>query len=201
MMIITGCTNLLVFCLSNLACGVLTDHNYLQNDTHRNPMILTDNYQYTTCLLYYFDFNECTQEQSYLQLVNPVIIDISWYMQICQNNIHKVINQRYTCYSDTLHSYDFQDRAFLVYLRCPSSPSRINDYLAYRQRWKCVWIVLVHNCCVARMLPREVKLVLEWTGLPWDHGGSFHVKSSDFWPYFHGPPPILLKFGTLVGIV
>ena len=32
-------------------------------------------------------------------------------------------------------------------------------------------------------------------------GGSFHVKSSDFWPYFHGPPPILLKFGTLVGIV
>ena len=29
-------------------------------------------------------------------------------------------------------------------------------------------------------------------------GGSFHVKSSDFWPFFHGPPPILLKFGTLV---
>ena len=27
---------------------------------------------------------------------------------------------------------------------------------------------------------------------------SFHVKSSDFWPFFHGPPPILLKFGTLV---
>ena len=31
--------------------------------------------------------------------------------------------------------------------------------------------------------------------------GSFHVKSSDFWPFFHGPPPILLKFGTLVEIV
>ena len=31
--------------------------------------------------------------------------------------------------------------------------------------------------------------------------GSFHVKSTDFWPFFHGPPPILLKFGTLVGIV
>ena len=31
--------------------------------------------------------------------------------------------------------------------------------------------------------------------------GSFHVKSSDFWTFFHGPPPILLKFGTLVGIV
>ena len=30
--------------------------------------------------------------------------------------------------------------------------------------------------------------------------GSFHVRSSDFWPFFHGPPPILLKFGTLVGI-
>ena len=28
--------------------------------------------------------------------------------------------------------------------------------------------------------------------------GSFHVKSSGD---FHGPPPILLKFGTLVGIV
>ena len=27
--------------------------------------------------------------------------------------------------------------------------------------------------------------------------GSFHVKSSDD---FHGPPPILLKFGTLIGI-
>ena len=32
-------------------------------------------------------------------------------------------------------------------------------------------------------------------------GGSFHVKSTDFWPFFHGPPPILLKFCTLVGIV
>ena len=31
--------------------------------------------------------------------------------------------------------------------------------------------------------------------------GSFHVKSTDFWPFFHGPPPILLKFCTLVGIV
>ena len=31
--------------------------------------------------------------------------------------------------------------------------------------------------------------------------GSFHVKSSDFWPFFHGPPPILLKFGTLVELV
>ena len=31
-----------------------------------------------------------------------------------------------------------------------------------------------------------------------DRIGSFHVKSSGD---FHGPPPILLKFGTLVGIV
>ena len=30
------------------------------------------------------------------------------------------------------------------------------------------------------------------------YSGSFHVKSTDG---FHGPPPILLKFGTLVGIV
>ena len=30
---------------------------------------------------------------------------------------------------------------------------------------------------------------------------SFHVKSTDFLPFLHGPPPILLKFGTLVGIV
>ena len=28
--------------------------------------------------------------------------------------------------------------------------------------------------------------------------GSFHVKSTDG---FHSPPPILLKFGTLVGFV
>ena len=31
--------------------------------------------------------------------------------------------------------------------------------------------------------------------------GSFHIKSTDFWPFFHGPLPILLKFGTLEGIV
>ena len=31
--------------------------------------------------------------------------------------------------------------------------------------WKCVWIVFSRNCCVARMLPREVNLVSEWTGL------------------------------------
>ena len=27
-------------------------------------------------------------------------------------------------------------------------------------------LVIAHNCCMARMLPREAELVLEWTGLP-----------------------------------
>ena len=31
--------------------------------------------------------------------------------------------------------------------------------------------------------------------------GSSHVKSTDFWPFFHGSPQIILKFGKLVGIV
>ena len=35
----------------------------------------------------------------------------------------------------------------------------------YRQWWKCESIVFAPNCSMARMLPREVKLVSEWTGL------------------------------------
>ena len=42
----------------------------------------------------------------------------------------------------------------------------------YRQWWTCEWMVLAHNCCMARMLPREVKLEPEWTGLP----GGWSVK-------------------------
>ena len=34
------------------------------------------------------------------------------------------------------------------------------------QLWKCEWIVVARNCCMARMLHREVELVSEWTGLP-----------------------------------
>ena len=36
----------------------------------------------------------------------------------------------------------------------------------YRRQLKCEWIVFARNCCVARIPPREVKLVSEWTGLP-----------------------------------
>ena len=28
--------------------------------------------------------------------------------------------------------------------------------------------------------------------------GSFHVNSTNFWMFFHGPPRIVLKFGTVV---
>ena len=42
----------------------------------------------------------------------------------------------------------------------------------YRQWWKCEWVVFVRNCCMARMIPREVELVVEWTSLP----GGWSVK-------------------------
>ena len=28
--------------------------------------------------------------------------------------------------------------------------------------------------------------------------GSFHVNSTNFWMFFHAPPRIVLKFGTVV---
>ena len=34
----------------------------------------------------------------------------------------------------------------------------------YRRWWKCECLVVACNCCMTRMLPREVEL--EWTGLP-----------------------------------
>ena len=48
-------------------------------------------------------------------------------------------------------------------------------------------------CVKENSIYEKVDLVV--SGTPF---GSFHVKSSGD---FHGPPPILLKFGTLVGIV
>ena len=41
----------------------------------------------------------------------------------------------------------------------------------YRRWWKCEWLVIARNCCMARMLPREAELASEWTGLP-DGGGA-----------------------------
>ena len=43
----------------------------------------------------------------------------------------------------------------------------------YRQLWKCECLVVARNCCMARMLPGEVELVSEWTGLP---GNAKSVK-------------------------
>ena len=34
-----------------------------------------------------------------------------------------------------------------------------------RRWWECEWIVFAGNCSVARMLPIEIELVPEWTGL------------------------------------
>ncbi len=54
----------------------------------------------------------------------------------------------------------------------------------------CVWETVIHASHFKRIHTRlQVCLIIL---------GSFHVKSTDG---FHGPPPILLKFGTLVGIV
>ena len=50
----------------------------------------------------------------------------------------------------------------------------------FRRWWKCERIVLARNCCAARMLPREVELVSEWTGLPGREGGG-GVKYKALW--------------------
>ena len=42
----------------------------------------------------------------------------------------------------------------------------------YRQWWKCERLIVVRNCCMARMLPRETELVSEWTGLSGGGGGQ-----------------------------
>ena len=42
------------------------------------------------------------------------------------------------------------------------APTQLHKWVpGYRQWWKCEWIVVTRNCCMARMLPREVKLVWE----------------------------------------
>ena len=57
----------------------------------------------------------------------------------------------------------------LVFSFSPLMPQLTQLYKwvpGHREWWKCEWIVVAHNCCVARMLTREVELVSEWTGLP-----------------------------------
>ena len=60
--------------------------------------------------------------------------------------------------------YRFTTWAFSFSPRHVSSLICINKYL--RRWWKSGWIIFTLNCCVARMLPREVELVPEWTDLP-----------------------------------
>ena len=55
----------------------------------------------------------------------------------------------------------------------PCSLSCINEYLAIDSGGNVSDLALARNCCLARMLPGEAELVLEWTGLP---GEAKHVK-------------------------
>ena len=50
---------------------------------------------------------------------------------------------------------------FSFYPRHPSSIKCINEYLAIDDGGNVSDLVFARNCCVARMLPREVKLVSE----------------------------------------
>ena len=61
--------------------------------------------------------------------------------------------------------YRFKVWAFLFSPRRPSPFNCINENLAMDDGRNSE--VFMHNCCVARMLPREVKLVPEWTCLQW----------------------------------
>ena len=47
-----------------------------------------------------------------------------------------------------------------------SSPQLYKWVPCYRRWWEYEWIIFACNCSMARMLPRDVELVLEWTGLP-----------------------------------
>ena len=63
--------------------------------------------------------------------------------------------------------YRFEDWAFSF--SPPLMPHLTQLYKwvpGYRQWWKCECLVVVRNCCLARMLPGEAELVSEWTGLP-----------------------------------
>ena len=44
------------------------------------------------------------------------------------------------------------------------------------QLYKCEWLAFARNCSMARLLPREVELAPEWTGLP---GGEVWSPLSD----------------------
>ena len=59
----------------------------------------------------------------------------------------------------------FEALAFLFSPRRLSSLSCINEYLAIDGGGNVSDLVVARNCSVARMLPREVELVAEWTGL------------------------------------
>ena len=69
--------------------------------------------------------------------------------------------------------YRFEVWAFSFSPRHPSSLSCINEYLAIGSGGNVSDLSSSNNCCGARMLPREAKLVPEWTGLP---GGETCVK-------------------------
>ena len=55
----------------------------------------------------------------------------------------------------------FQSLGMLFYPRCPSSLSCLNEYLAIDSGGNVSDFIVAHSCCMARMLPREVKLVSE----------------------------------------
>ena len=65
------------------------------------------------------------------------------------------------------------------------------------------WVVsIVDIDWVVSIVDIDLNWVVSIVDIDWVVSiGSFHIKSSDFWPFFHGPPPILLKFGTLVELV
>ena len=57
--------------------------------------------------------------------------------------------------------YHFEVWTFLFSPQCPSSLSCINEYLPIDGGGNVSDLVFAHNCCVARMLPRELELVSE----------------------------------------
>ena len=60
----------------------------------------------------------------------------------------------------------FQSVSIFVLHTTPQFTKLYKWVPVYRCSWKCEWIVFARNCCVARMLTREVELMSQWTGLP-----------------------------------
>ena len=56
--------------------------------------------------------------------------------------------------------------AFVFSPRRSGPPSCRNEYLAMDSGGNVSDLVVARNCCMARMVPREVELVAEQTGLP-----------------------------------